>query len=191
MLSVVRQKECLENIPRAAREEERRMLTESAAREIETLKWSLLQKSQEFAAAKTKSAELENKVSDLSEGIKSQQKMIQSVHEEYQEKMSVMESNHAALRSINSHLERVVMELQDKMERLTRHGHQRSGTSPTSDISNSLGSDTGDQMRRRMESPPVSLAREVMGLEIPRRGSSGVTVGSAYSVLHSHNGNSR
>ena len=61
LLSVVRQKECLENIPRAAREEERRMLTESAAREIETLKWSLLQKSQEFAAAKTKSAELENK----------------------------------------------------------------------------------------------------------------------------------
>ena len=78
---MVRQKDCLENIPRAAREEEKRMLTESAAREIESLKSSLLHKSQEFAAAKAKSAELENKVNDLSEGIKSQQRMIQSAIE--------------------------------------------------------------------------------------------------------------
>lgn len=137
------------------------MLTESAAREIESLKSSLLHKSQEFAAAKAKSAELENKVNDLSEGIKSQQRMIQSVHEEYQEKMAVMESRQAAVRSINSHLESVVMELQDKLERLTRHSHKRSGASPSSDISNSLGSDTEEHMRRAMDSPPVQQAREV------------------------------
>ena len=163
---MVRQKECLENLPRAAREEERRLLTESASREIESLKSSLLLKNQEFGAAKARSAELEKKVSDLSEGIKNQQQMIQSVHQEYQEKMAVMDSSHAALRSINSHLESVVMELQDKMERFNRHSHQRSGTSPASDISNSLGSDTGEHIRRTMDSPPVNLAREIMGIEL-------------------------
>ena len=106
--------------------------------------------------------DLENKVSDLTEGVKDQQKMIQSVHEEYQEKMGVMESKHKALRSINSHLEGVVLELQDKLERFTRDGIKRSGASPSSDISNSLGSDTGD-IRRAMDSPPVNLGREIMG----------------------------
>ena len=163
VLSVLRQKDFLENLPRAAREEEKRIFNESAAREIEALKSSLLHKSQEFAAAKARSLDLENKVSDLTEGVKDQQKMIQSVHEEYQEKMGVMESKHKALRSINSHLEGVVLELQDKLERMTRDGIKRSGASPSSDISNSLGSDTGEHIRRAMDSPPVNLGREIMG----------------------------
>lgn len=163
VFSVVRQKDFLENLPRAAREEEKRILNESAAREIEALKLSLLHKSQEFTAAKARSADLENKVSDLTEGVKDHQKMIQSVHEEYQEKMGAMESKHKALRSINSHLESVVLELQDKLDRLTRDGMKRSGASPSSDISNSLGSDTGEQIRRAMDSPPVNLGREIMG----------------------------
>ena len=155
----MRQKDLLENLPRAARQEERRIFNESATREIEALKLNLLHKSQEFAAAKARSAELENKVSHLTEGVNDQQKMIQSVHEEYQEKMGVMESKHKALRSINSHLEGVVLELQREV---TRDGIKRSGASPSSDISNSLGSDTGD-IRRAMDSPPVNLGREIMG----------------------------
>ena len=156
----MRQKDLLENLPRAAREEERRIFNESATREIEALKLNLLHKSQEFAAAKARSAELENKVTKLTEGVNDQQKMIQSVHEEYQEKMGVMESKHKALRSINSHLEGVVLELQREV---TRDGIKRSGASPSSDISNSLGSDTGEHIRRAMDSPPVNLGREIMG----------------------------
>ena len=159
----MRQKDLLENLPRAARQEERRIFNESATREIEALKLNLLHKSQEFAAAKARSTELENKVTNLTEGVNDQQKMIQSVHEEYQEKMGVMESKHKALRSINSHLEGVVLELQDKLERMTRDGIKRSGASPSSDISNSLGSDTGEHIRRAMDSPPVNLGREIMG----------------------------
>merc|ERR1719273_987602 len=66
---VLRQKDFLENLPRAAREEEKRIFNESAVREIDALKSSLLHKSQEFAAAKARSVELEKKVSDLSEGV--------------------------------------------------------------------------------------------------------------------------
>ena len=51
--------------------------------------------------------------------------------------------------------------------------------------SNSLGSDTGEHIRRAMDSPPVNLGREILGLEIPRRSSSGagVPIGSAYSAV--------
>ena len=62
--------------------------------------------------------------------------------------------------------------------------------------STSLGSDTGEHIRRAMDSPPVDLGREILGLEIPRRssGGAGVPIGSAYSALHgshnSQNGNS-
>lgn len=65
----------------------------------------------------------------------------------------------------------------------------------------SLGSDTGEHIRRAMDSqdsPPVDLGREILGLEIPRRSSggagAGIPIGSAYSALHgshsSQNGNS-
>ena len=49
--------------------------------------------------------------------------------------------------------------------------------------SQSLGSDTGDHIRRAVDSPPVNLGQEILGLEIPAARVSGDrTVGSAYSV---------
>ena len=46
----------------------------------------------------------------------------------------------------------------------------------------SLGSDTGEHIRRAMDSPPVNLGREIMGLEIPASAARSVGVESAHSV---------
>ena len=95
-----------------------------------------------------------------------------------QEKLEAVECRNKALRSINSQLEFSMIELQERTERLqkTRAGGKRAGASPSSDsldimvmsnISNSLGSDTGEHIRRAMDSPPVNLGREIQGLDIP------------------------
>ena len=75
---------------------------------------------------------------------------------------------------------------------MLKHRGKRAGASPSTDsldmmtmsnMSNSLvgslGSDTGEHIRRAMDSPPVNLGREIMGLEIPvsaARGWSQLTV---------------
>ena len=205
LFTVIRQKDSLDTIPKAAREEEIRLIQLSSVKEIESLKASVLSKNQELTSVKAKTAELETKVTELTEGVKSQQKMIQSIHDEYREKLEAVESRHKAVRSINSHLETTILELQDRMERVVRHrgAGKRAGASPSNDSldlmvmsSNSLGSDTGDHIRRALDSPSSVLGREIQGLEIPQRASGGVmvssaysAVGSAHSVLHHHGSN--
>ena len=107
------------------------------------------------------------------------------------------------MRSINSHLETTILELQDRMNRVVHHQRagKRVGASPSNDSmdlmvmsSNSRGNDTGDQIRRALDSPSSVLGREIQGLEIPQRASGGVMVSSAYSavgagVLHHHGSN--
>ena len=102
----------LENIPRAAKDEEMKMIQHASVKEIESLKSSLTSKSQEITALKAKTNDLDSKVTDLTEGLKSQQDMIQGIHDEYKEKLESMETRHKSLRSINSHLETTVLELQ-------------------------------------------------------------------------------
>ena len=205
LFTVIRQKDSLDTIPKAAREEEIRLIQLSSVKEIESLKASVLSKNQELTSFKAKTAELEAKVTELTEGVKSQQKMIQSIHDEYREKLEAVESRHKAVRSINSRLETTILELQDRMERVVRHrgAGKRAGASPSNDSldlmvmsSNSLGSDTGDHIRRALDSPSSVLGREIQGLEIPQRASGGVmvssaysAVGSAHSVLHHHGSN--
>ena len=46
----------------------------------------------------------------------------------------------------------------------------------------SLGSDAGEHIRRAMDSPPVNLGREIMGLEIHVSAARSVGVESVYSV---------
>ena len=46
----------------------------------------------------------------------------------------------------------------------------------------SLGSDAGEHIRRAMDSPPVNLGWEIMGLEIHVSAARSVGVESAYSV---------
>ena len=78
---------------------------------------------------------------------------------------------------------------------MLKHRGKRAGASPSTDsldmmtmsnMSNSLvgrlGSDTGEHIRRAMDSPPVNLGREIMGLEIPVSAARSVGVESAYSV---------
>ena len=78
---------------------------------------------------------------------------------------------------------------------MLRHRGKRAAPSPRTDsldmmtmsnLSNSLvgslGSDTGEHIRRAMDSPPVNLGREIMGLEIPASSARSVGVDSAYSV---------
>ena len=113
------------------------------------------------------------------------------------------------MRSINSQLETTILELQDRMKRVVRHQRagKRVGASPSNDSmdlmvmsSNSRGNDTGDQIRRALDSPSSVLGWEIQGLEIPQRASGGVMVSSAYSavgalvgsthsVLHHHGSN--
>ena len=102
----------LENIPRAAKDEEMKMIQHASVKEIESLKSSLTSKSQEITALKAKTNDLDSKVTDLTEGLKSQQDMIQGIHDEYKEKLESMETRFKSLRSINSHLETTVLELQ-------------------------------------------------------------------------------
>ena len=84
----------------------------ASSREIEGLKASILCKSQELTLVKSKVLELENKVTELTEGVKSQQEMIDNIHVEHKERLEAVESRHRAVRSINSHLEITIMELQ-------------------------------------------------------------------------------
>ena len=78
---------------------------------------------------------------------------------------------------------------------MLKHRGKRAGASPSTDsldmmimsnMSNSLvgslGSDTGDHIRRALDSPSVNLCREIMGLEIPVSAARSVGVESAYSV---------
>ena len=78
---------------------------------------------------------------------------------------------------------------------MLRHRGKRAAPSPSTDsldmmtmsnLSNSLvgslGSDTGEHIRRAMDSPPVNLGREIMGLEIPASAARSIGVDSAYSV---------
>ena len=98
IISVVRQKESLESVPKAARNEEIKMMQQAATKEIESLRSSIMSKSQELTAVKAKADDLETKVTELTEGVKSQQRMIQMIHEEYREKLDVAESRHKAVR---------------------------------------------------------------------------------------------
>ena len=91
LFTVIRQKDSLDTIPKAAREEEIRLIQLSSVKEIESLKASVLSKNQELTSVKAKMAELETKVTELTEGVKSQQKMIQSIHDEYREKLEAVE----------------------------------------------------------------------------------------------------
>ena len=94
----MRQKESLESVPKAARNEEIKMMQQAATKEIESLRSSIMSKSQELTAVKAKADDLETKVTELTEGVKSQQRMIQMIHEEYREKLDVAESRHKAVR---------------------------------------------------------------------------------------------
>ena len=58
---VVRQKDCLDSVRKAARDEEIRLIQLASSKEIEDLKARLLTKSQELTASKAKATELEEK----------------------------------------------------------------------------------------------------------------------------------
>ena len=94
----MRQKESLESVPKAAKNEEIKMMQLAASKEIESLRSSIMTKSQELTAVRAKAEDLETKVTELTEGVKSQQRMIQMIHEEYREKLDVAESRHKAVR---------------------------------------------------------------------------------------------
>lgn len=112
IFSVVRQNESLEKLSSRAQEEELKMFQMASSREIEGLKSAILSKSHELTSAKTKAQELENKVTELTELVNSHQKMIDNIHENHKERLDAVESRHRAVRSINSHLETTIMELQ-------------------------------------------------------------------------------
>ena len=114
---VIRQKDHLDTIPRAAREEEIKMLQLASSKEIESLKATVITKSQELTAVRARTQELETKVADLTEGVAAQQKMIENLHAEYTEKLGAVECRARAVRSINSHLETTIMELQVGIQR--------------------------------------------------------------------------
>ena len=114
---VIRQKDHLDTIPRAAREEEIKMLQLASSKEIESLKATVISKSQELTAVRARTQELETKVADLTEGVAAQQKMIENLHAEYTEKLGAVECRARAVRSINSHLETTIMELQVGIQR--------------------------------------------------------------------------
>ena len=61
-------------------------------------------------------------------------------------------------------------------------GHEMTMSNMSNSLVGSLGSDTGAHIRRAMDSPPVNLGREIMGLEIPVSAARSVGVESAYSV---------
>jgi hypothetical protein len=69
-------------------------------------------------------------------------------------------------------------------------GHEMTMSNMSNSLVGSLGSDTGAHIRRAMDSPPVNLGREIMGLEIPVSAARGVEsaysvgVGSVHSVLN-------
>ena len=109
---IVRQKERLEHIPRAGKEEEIRLLHQAALQEVGAVKSDLLHKSQELTAAHARIVELEARNAALEEGVKNQKDMIESIHEEHKERLGAVESRHKAIRSINIHLESTIMELQ-------------------------------------------------------------------------------
>merc|ERR1712142_185990 len=189
------QKEKLEMIPRAGKGEEISIIQHAAAKEIASVRSDNLNKSQELTAAHAKIAELEARNAALEEGINNQKDVMQSLHEEHKEKLEVVESRQKAIRSINIHLESTIMELQERNERMLKLKGKRAGASPSTDsldtmtMSNmssslvgSLGSDTGEHIRRAMDSPPVNLGREIMGLEVPASSARSVGVDSAYSV---------
>ena len=109
---LVRQKESLESIPRAGKEEEIRLVQQAALHEVSAAKSDLLHKSQEITAANARIAELEARNAALEEGVTNQKEMIQSIHEEHKERLGAVETRHKAIRSVNIHLESTIMELQ-------------------------------------------------------------------------------
>ena len=103
-----------------------KMFQAASSREIEGLKSSILCKSYELTSVKTKAQELENKVTELTELVNSHQKLIDNIHESHKERLDAVESRHRAVRSLNSHLETTIMELQASRA-------MRVGTCPSSD----------------------------------------------------------
>jgi len=192
---VVRQKEKLEMLPKAGNKEELKQVQQAALNEVSSCKAELLRKSQELTVANARITELESRNNALDQGVKSLKDTIQEIHEEHKERLEAVESRQKAVRSVNIHLESTILELQERLERLMRHRGKGAGPSPSSDsldmmamshmsssLVGSLGSETGDHIMRAMDSPPVNIGREIIGLEIPISTARSVGVDSAYSV---------
>ena len=105
----------------------------ASSKEIEALKASILCKSQELTSVKARTQQLQQKVTDLTEGVNMHKQMIKSIHVSYKERLDAVESRHKALRSINSQLETTIIELQAARVRAVTG--RRAGTSPSSDSS--------------------------------------------------------
>ena len=105
----------------------------ASSKEIEGLKAAILCKSQELTIVKAKAQELENKVTELTEGVKSQQEMIHNIQVEHKERLDAVESRNRAVRSINSHMETTIMELQASRVRAGAGRRVAVATSQSSD----------------------------------------------------------
>ena len=119
----------------------------ASSREIEGLKAAILCKSQELTMVKSKAQELENKVTELTEGVKSQQEMIHNIQVEHKERLDAVESRNRAVRSINSHLETTILELQDRMERVVRRRGAGKRAGAGRRVATSQSSDSIDVMQ--------------------------------------------
>ena len=96
----MKQKQLLESTPAAARDEEKKMLLQSSNKEIESLKMSLVTKSQEVTSLRARCADLETRTSELVAGVRQQQEVMQSIHDEYREQLESVETRHRQEHSI-------------------------------------------------------------------------------------------
>ena len=217
---VARYRERLEQLPVAGREEEMRIIqvlhylfilpllllpptSQDAARhEVAAARADLVASQQELTAAAGRAAELEGRLGTVEAAAGAQGEAVAAAQEEMQERLAAAEERwvgavvtpvprYSAVRSVNSHLEGHVMELQERLARQARGGRRgRKGASPGGEgvevgiqgggrvsATGSQGSEAGEYLRRALASPPVQL-----GTEASAGGS--LPVGSAHSALH-------
>ena len=178
---------------------------DAARHEVAAARADLVASQQELTAAAGRAAELEGRLGTVEAAAGAQGEAVAAAQEEMQERLAAAEERggggggavvtpvprYSAVRSVNSHLEGHVMELQERLARQARGGRRgRKGASPGGEgvevgiqgggrvsAAGSQGSEAGEYLRRALASPPVQL-----GTEASAGGS--LPVGSAHSALH-------
>jgi len=175
----------LDEIPAKPSQRQVAMITEAAEHEVAAARTDLASKSSELTVAQGTIADLETKVGVLEKSVEEQKVYLVHTQEEGVANLRAANDNQTALRSINSHLEMTVLELQERLERqlnLTRRvkkagsissdsldvgaGGGGSGLqyvqSTGSSIQGSVGSDPGEHIRRAIEDTnPFHIERQI------------------------------
>jgi len=173
-------KQTLENRPAKTNQHQIRLITEAAEAEVAAMKAQLAARTSELCLATATIADLELSTEELNKNMELQVSFLEQTQQEYKINLKAMDDRYSGMRSINSHFEISILELQDRLETLKMSRRGRKVLSPSSDsldlrgdlslmqtsstssVHGSIGSDPGEHIRRALEAPnPLHINREI------------------------------